>query len=207
MGRWYRWAFSVVSMGLVFVIYSCGGQTVVQNGPTAEDSGQPAMTVQPDGATVMTLPDGAVVPVPPPIDGSTPGSGEIRCGASMCNAATQVCCASGNTMPACVDAGQCKGTSLACTSPANCGSGDVCCYDGAAEMASCTAEASCGGIIICASSNDCPAGETCQIGGRGGLRLCLPGGPTGGFDGGFRRDGGPSFPHDGGRGPADASGD
>jgi hypothetical protein len=123
----------------------------------------------------------------------------------MCNAATQVCCATGNGMPMCTDPGQCKGTSLACTGPANCSTGEECCYDGVSLSATCAVDGTCGGVIVCAQNSDCPQGETCQggggRGGRGGLRLCLPGG---GFDGGFPppRDGG-GFPHDGGRGPAD----
>ena len=170
--------------------------------PTNLPDGSTIMTL-PDGAVVATLPDGAVVPVPPPpTDGGS--IGQIRCGASMCNAATQVCCATGNGMPMCTDPGQCKGTSLACTGPANCSTGEECCYDGVSLSATCAVDGTCG-VIVCAENSDCPQGEACQggggRGGRGGLRLCLPGG---GFDGGFPppRDGG-GFPHDGGRGPAD----
>lgn len=93
----------------------------------------------------------------------------------------------------CADAG---GRSIACTSKANCPTGDYCCgrINGGGGGGSTTCEAMCpmGSAAICDPANgdaDCPMGDQCRTFGGGMTGICLA-----------PRDGGFPPPMDGGAG-------
>src|SRR5579883_1153136 len=96
-------------------------------------------------------------------DGSSSGGdsgsmGTIACGNGMtCNAATEVCCATGQGMTSCTPAGQCQGLPIACESAANCSNGEVCCgsFMGGGGGAMCAASCGMGEIQLCAMSTEC----------------------------------------------------
>jgi hypothetical protein len=110
---------------------------------------------------------------------ATQDAGTIACGANLMCVPPQECCAmlgfGGRgglmmQMQTCVAAGACPdgGIVQACSSAANCATGDVCCRMGTGAT-SCAATCPAGSAQACASTTECPAGQTCivPVGGRG----------------------------------------
>ena len=114
------------------------------------------------------------------IDGGT--SGTIPCGATTCSAATDQCCVQigGGISAACSPKGvPCPGVSVACSSAANCSTGESCCLalglggGGAVCQSACTPGL--GGLIIqlCSTTAECPAGQVCTATAAFGFRACF----------------------------------
>jgi hypothetical protein len=131
------------------------------------------------------------------IDGGTPGTGTIPCGADC--TAPDVCCIGGGSTPclsleACVSAG---GDSYTCMGQANCQAPAVCCLTlGATPSGNALAvcQTHCGGASaqVCQGTTECPSGLECLSGGPGaadGVTTCMRPGDAG-PDGAAREAGG-----------------
>lgn len=103
--------------------------------------------------------------------GGTGGAaGGIKCGTSLCDAATQDCCVSGYGAMgtyACTGKGSCTtGGVLTCSSNRNCGSGRYCCDEcnptGSTRLPNLTcSDAPCPCRQACEVDADCPGGQPC----------------------------------------------
>jgi hypothetical protein len=108
-----------------------------------------------------------------------PADASVACGLATCSA-TQVCCYGTGVLPSCVDAGSCGGSTLTCSSKADCTSGSCCfsyAYDGGTTTddggrpatpsgfsSQCQDTCDTSAFVLCAGNGDCPDGETCLPG-------------------------------------------
>jgi hypothetical protein len=126
--------------------------------PGIDDAGQP---VFPDAGGAIE--DGGGRTTPPP--GTDGGPGQIECGATPCDSASQVCCIT-RTGRSCVAPTACTaGDDLACSGTNSCASG-ICCEEatgGTAVRSKCEATCPRGAVQLCTTNADCTgADEYCR---------------------------------------------
>jgi hypothetical protein len=187
------WKRSAVLVALTMV--ACGGaaDNGSDAGPGSTEAGGMDAVGADDSSSVDTgvADDSAVI-----TDGGI-SPGQTLCGQTTCNAATQVCCVTGQGS-SCTAVNACNGNPIVCSAASSCGAGDVCCAmlggrrdGGMGITTSCKPSCGFGSVELCSSSADCMNGEQCQPLGMTGYQACVPMRPPP-FDGG-RRDGGPRF--------------
>ena len=158
---------SAAVLATLAVALGCGGSSDDGSGNTTEAGGTTgdASTSKDTGTTTG--------------DSGAPHNdvdGGVACGQSSCNPSTEQCCI-GQSGASCIGkSATCQGTSLACTTTAQCTGGNVCCatLNGASVTAVCQASCPSGGITgpyqLCATDGECPTGSTCQT--LGGIHYC-----------------------------------
>src|SRR5258708_7289778 len=99
-----------MKIAMTLVSMSFGGVALVAGCSSSSSSGN-----APDSGAVVTT-------APMPMDGGIP------CGAGGACAAPDECCFADPRAPTCVSHGGCAGSSLGCSTAAQCASGQVCCF-------------------------------------------------------------------------------
>jgi hypothetical protein len=174
----------VTATPLVFAGTGCGGSEVSSNDRSHADSGsspgsQEIGSAAPGGSEAAgggSSSGGTVAVGASGGMGPTAALGMVACGASICPAASQVCCVTsfapgGPGSSECTPKGQCTDSAaLSCSSAASCPKPQVCCFSpstATAELlaggtAQCQASCDAGQAQICAANGECSAGQTCQ---------------------------------------------
>jgi hypothetical protein len=107
------------------------------------------------------------------------GRGQIACGATACDVASEVCCVLKDGMAACTPLNGCPGTPYVCSGAESCPSNQQCCgYSGLfwgilqfTACGVCTEE----NPPVCLRSGECAAGEQCVAAGGAGYGICYSG--------------------------------
>jgi hypothetical protein len=138
---------------------------------SGDDSGLPgvgadgSVDIPPDLDAAAPRDAGGGVTTPP--RGTDGGPGQIACGATPCDSATQVCCVGGGGGGrTCTSAAGCMGETLACTGTNSCPAG-ICCLQAAAGRGNAVTskcEAMCpgGAQQLCTTNADCATDAVCR---------------------------------------------
>ena len=111
--------------------------------------------------------------------------GQMACGGSTCDEATQFCCVQTGGAESCQTTGTaCAGSRRECDKASDCPPGNVCCFDFSAQPASASCHSDCGGggdtrVQACRTPSECLSGacatHACVAGGS--IESCAPFGP------------------------------
>ena len=150
-----------------------------ESGTTALDAtiDVPEAAVDPDGGIVA---DGALAT-------ATAGEGQIACGATVCSAATQVCCLHADGEVSCTGLNACAGSPFVCSGPSSCPAPQACCAQFGQYFGDLVAT-QCGGCeindeserYICTRGSQCGPDGPCRPVGGGGYGVCMGPFPDGG---------------------------
>jgi hypothetical protein len=147
--------------------------TGVDSSAFSIDSAAPDTDYTADGGVVM---DGTLS-----VARARPG--QTACGATVCNAADEVCCVQQDGRATCTDLNGCVGAPFICSGASSCPSTEGCCGSFGAfcgilqstACGTCTDE----NPVVCTQNEDCAADEKCVSAGGAGYGICLP--PDGGM--------------------------